>query len=173
MPKRKFKEKEDDGSKKDVKYKGVQKQVQKHGKKYQARIKIDGKTQGLGSFDTSKEAAQAYDRAAIQAGRPISKLNFLDQVPKTYKPKKKKLSSGNTIGFRGVVKHKNRFQAYIKIDGKQQTIGTFGTTKEAAEAYDQAALQANRPISYLNFYDLIHRSTNKTLKKKISSKKKK
>ena len=38
----------------------------------------------LGTFDTSKEAAKAYDRAAIQAGRPTSDLNFLDQVPKNY-----------------------------------------------------------------------------------------
>ena len=47
-------------------------------------------------FDTPKEAAEAYDLAAIQAGRPTSKLNFLDQVPKKYKPKKKKLQSKTT-----------------------------------------------------------------------------
>ena len=143
MPKSKRKKK--DRSKKEKKYKGVQKT--KSGR-FQAQIKIDGKKHHPGTFDTPKEAAQAYDRAAIQAGRPTSKLNFLDQVPKNYKPKKKKLASTNTTGFTGVSKSKgNRFQAYIRIGGNQQSIGVFDTAKEAAEAYDQAALQATFPRS--------------------------
>ena len=145
MSKRK---REVDGTKNHVKYQGVL----KSGKKFRARIQIDGKQQGLGTFDTPKEAAQAYDLAAIQAGRPISKLNFLDQVPKNYKPKNKKLSSGNTTGFRGVRKMRDRFMAQITISGKQQQyIGSFGTAKEAAVAYDFAAIQEKRPKSDLNF----------------------
>ena len=70
MPKRK--RKKEGGSKKDVKYKGVQ----KNGKKFTARIYVGRKHQYLGTFDTPKEAAEAYDRAAIQAGRPTSFLNF-------------------------------------------------------------------------------------------------
>ena len=107
------------------------------------------------TFDTPKEAAEAYDRAAIQAGRPTSKLNFLDQVPKNYmyKPKKKKLKSTNTTGFTGLVKIGNRFRALIRIGDKRQSVGTFGTAKEAAEAYDQAALQAKFPRSELHFSD--------------------
>ena len=146
MPKRK--RKKEDGSKKKVKYKGVGKQGSG---RFQAQIRIDGKLQGFGTFDTPKEAAEAFDRAAIQAGRPTSKLNFLDQVPKNYKPMKKKLLSNNTTGFRGVDKHRNRFQARIYIGGKLQYIGMFGTAKEAAEAYDQAALQAKFPRSESNF----------------------
>ena len=159
MPKRKRIQEEDTGedrlkdnikedrAKNNVKYKGVTKK----GERFRAEIWIDGKTQSLGTFDTPKEAAQAYDRAAIQAGRPTSKLNFLDQVPKNYKPKKKKLRSTNTIGYRGVVKQKNRFKASIYIDGRQHHIGNFGTTKEAAIAFDLAAIQAKRPRSDLNF----------------------
>ena len=78
--------------------------VYKSGEKFQATINIDSKLQYLGTFDTPKEAAQAFDHAAIQAGRRPSKLNFLDQVSKIYKPKKKKLSSANTTGFTGVYK---------------------------------------------------------------------
>merc|ERR1711865_194225 len=100
---------------------------------------------------TPKEAAQAYDRAAIQAGRPTSKLNFLDQVPKNYKPKNKGLDSKNTTGFTGVYKKGNRFQAMITISGARQYISTFDTTKEAAVAWDLAAIQAKRPRSDLNF----------------------
>ena len=43
----------------------------------------------------------------------------------------------------------------IKIGGTQQYIGRFGTAKEAAIAYDQAALQAGRPASTFNFYNEI------------------
>ena len=151
MPKRK--RKNEGGSKKDVKLLGVTKITAKKGERFKAYISIDSKSQHLGTFDTSKEAVRAYDRAAIQAGCPTSKLNFLDQVPKNYKPKKKKLSSGNTTGFRGVYKKGNRFRAQITIGGNRQSIGTFATAKEAAEAYDQAALQAKFPRSEINFSD--------------------
>ena len=142
------------GLKDEVKFKGVT----KTGKKFQAQITVDGKNQKHGTYDTPKEAAQAYDRAAIQAGRPTSKLNFLDQVPKSYKPKKKKLASNNTTGYRGVCNISgNRFTARIKIDGRTHNIGVFATTKEAAIAFDLAAIQANRSTSELNFPDMIHK----------------
>ena len=150
MPKRKRKEEE--GSKEGVEYKGVY----KNGKGFQAQIFIDGKHHFPGTFDTPKEAAEAYDLAAIEAGRPTSKLNFTDQVPKGYVPKRKKLSSNNTIGYRGVYKKGNRFEARIYIGGIQYYIGYFGTTKEAAIAYDVAANHAKRPKSDMNFPDMIH-----------------
>ena len=154
------------GSKKKVKFKGVQ----KNGKKFNAYICIDRKRQGLGSFDIPKEAAKAYDRAAIQAGRPTSKLNFLNQVPKDYKPMKKGLASNNTTGYTGVYKNKGRFLAQISIGGgKQQNIGMFGTAKEAAEAYDQAALQAKFPRSKLNFSDTPKEEVPRIKKRRIGN----
>ena len=144
MPKRK--RKKEDGSKKEKKYKGVRKDK----KRYQANIWIEGKGQYLGMFDTAKKAARAYDRAAMQARHPPTKLNFQDKVPMIYKPKMK-----ITTGYRGVMKNGNRFKASICIGGRLH-LGTFDTTKEAAIAYDLAAIQAKCPKSDLNFPDMIH-----------------
>ena len=139
----KRKRNKEDGTKNNVKFK--YKGVSKNRKKFMAQITIDGKTRSFGTFDTAKEAAQAHDLARIQLGHPTSKLNFLDQVPKFYKPKKQKTGGPkNTSGFKGVYKMRNRFQAQIYIGGKLQYFGTFGTAKEAAEAYDQAVLSKKK-----------------------------
>ena len=154
MPKRKRKKEE--GSKEKVKYKGVYKTKSE---RYQVKLSIDGKLQRIGTFDTAKKAARAHDRAAMQSGHSPTKLNFQDKVPIDYTPKKKKLSSTNTIGYRGVSKHGNRFQALINIDYNVQHLGLFGTTKDAAIAFDLAVIQAKRPKSDRNFPDMIHVKT--------------
>ena len=63
MPKRKRKKEEDESSKDKIKDKKIYKGYQKIGSgRYQAKISIDGKIKGLGTYDTIKEAAQAYDQ---------------------------------------------------------------------------------------------------------------
>ena len=130
--------------------------VRKQSGKYQARIKIDGKLKSLGSYDTAKQAAKAFDKEAIRLRRPLSSLNHPKKAPVGYTPMQQALRSRNTVGYRGVTKNSKKFQAYITIDGKYTHIGRYDTAKEAAVAYDRAVLKANKPTSLLNFPDMVH-----------------
>ena len=161
MPKRKRKSKDDVNVKK---FKGVS----KNGKRFRAEIKIDSKTQYLGMFDTSKEAAEAHDLARIQAGHPTSQLNFLDQVPEDYTPPKKtkyNKTKEDDVKYIGVAKSGKKFFARIYIHQKYQGLGTFDTSKEAAEAHDRAAIQAGHSTSSLNFLDKKYKKGFKRIEK--------
>jgi HNH endonuclease/AP2 domain len=53
----------------------------------------------------------------------------------------RRIPSTNTSGFKGVGFHKlrRRWQAYIKVRGKQYHLGCFATPEAAAAEYDRAA----------------------------------
>ena len=128
------------------------------GDKYTARITINGKQKCIGSsYDTAKQAAKAYDKEAIKLRKPFSTLNYPKKASVGYTPIQKLLRSNNTVGYRGVSKNKQKFQARIRIGGgKLRHIGTYDTAKEAAVAYDRASLKANRSTTLLNFPDMVH-----------------
>ena len=98
MPKTKRKKR----SKSKSGYFGVTKN--KRGNKYTVQIRIDGKSQHLGSYDTAKQAAKAYDKAAIKLRKPLSTLNYPKKAPVGYTPIQRSLRSDNTVGYRGVSK---------------------------------------------------------------------
>jgi len=123
---------------------------------YRAQIygtgKIAGEQKIIGTYRTAKEAAKAYDAAAIEHGKPKSKMNFPSLVPRGYKPKAEDLPPRNTSGYRGVTKHtEKKFQARLSINGKQQHLGFFSKLKEAAMAYDRAVHKYGQPATWLNF----------------------
>jgi hypothetical protein len=93
-------------------------------------------------------------------------MNFPDQVPKDYKPKRKKLHSNNTVGYRGVTKNHNKFAACIQIGRKYTYLGSFSTKEKAAIAFDLAAIGAKRSISDLNFPDADYARKEEPKKKK-------
>ena len=49
--------------------------------KFLARFNDNGMRKSLGTFETSIQAALAYDQAAIKAGKKKSTLNFPDGLP--------------------------------------------------------------------------------------------
>jgi hypothetical protein len=134
--------------------------VYKIGERFRAQIGVDGgKQKYLGTYDTPKEAALAYDRAVVQHKLPSSRLNYPDGLPiddedydEIMNPKKKRrLRSTNTTGYHGVCKVGKRFRAMIRIDGKKKYLGMYDTPKEAALAYDRAVVQHKLSSSKLNF----------------------
>lgn len=58
----------------------------------------------------------------------------------------------NTSGFKGVTwnKRKSKWQAQIRIDGKQTGLGYFHDKLEAARAYNQAATKVHGEFASLN-----------------------
>ena len=51
------------------------------------------------------------------------------------------MQRNNTSGFKGVSRSGRKWMATIKVNRKQVYLGTYGTPEEAADAYDQAAVQ--------------------------------
>jgi hypothetical protein len=123
---------------------------------YEAVIWIKGKGKSLGSYDTAKQAAKAYDKEAIKLRRPFSKLNYPKRAPIGYTPIQQPLHSNNTVGYRGMYKSGKKFKSEIQIGGKRTYIGTYDTLKEAAIFYDRAVLKANKSTTLLNFPDMVH-----------------
>ncbi len=59
----------------------------------------------------------------------------------------------NTSGFKGVSWHKRhrKWYAHINIEGKRKHLGHFESAKEAAEAYDRAAMEKYGEFAKTNF----------------------
>ena len=72
-----------------------------------------------------------------------------------------KRKRANSTGHVGVSGKKGRFVAKISSDGKCKYLGTFSTKKEAAIAYDQAAMQRGDAPTQLNFPDTTQQHVKK------------
>lgn len=138
-------------------YKGVH--WDKRKEKWIAAIGIDGRRKHLGNFDSSEDAARAYDQAARELHGNFALLNFPDDPPIAILPSdwndKGRLLSVNTSGFRGVYWSKvaNKWHAQIEGGGKRMSLGYYRDIEEAARAYDAAAKQFHGEAARLNFPD--------------------
>jgi len=57
----------------------------------------------------------------------------------------------NTTGYKGVTRHKGKYQAQIGIDGTTLYLSRHDTAREAARAYDAAAQVFHGEFAWLNF----------------------
>ncbi len=138
-------------------FKGVCKHL-KNGK-WVSKIFLDGKVKNLGSFSTPKDAARAYDIAAVEAwGIGKCYLNFPEEInepaPVGGSPSKAQRMRGQKSGkFKGVspIKRSGKWLAQIRIDGRLMHLGIFDEAEDAARAYDVAASAAWGSDCYLNF----------------------
>lgn len=138
----------------------------KEGSSWAASIKSAGKACYLGRFNSSVEAARAYDRAAIVLFGEFARLNFpedrehlllLGLKPCDVLYKRKKPQSG----FYGVRKNNSPFNpwtAAATMGGTLEHIGSYPTAEAAARAYDEIAFHERGAKALLNFpeeFDLL------------------
>ena len=50
-----------------------------------------------------------------------------------------KMFSTNTVGYKGVYRHRDKFRAMIHVDGKRMSLGSFTYPSQAHEVYAEAA----------------------------------
>jgi len=70
-----------------------------------------------------------------------------------------RLSANNTTGYKGVTIRRGRYAAQICVMGKRKIVGRFDCPKQAALAYDAAAVNAFGEFAYLNFPEMAGAST--------------
>lgn len=130
------------------KYKGVMWSDQQ----WRAKIQVDGEQIELGYFLTQREAAIAYNEAALKYFGEFAWLNPIPEMPELddqpiQKPEVKQSR------FRGVCwdYRRQKWSAKTKTNGRFINIGRFINEVEAAKAYDRIARQYHGVNAKLNF----------------------
>jgi hypothetical protein len=105
--------------------------------RWEAFIQVDGVKTALGIFFTQREAAHAYNEAAIQLHGEFACLNDLsiltDDQDIPLQPKR-----GLESQYRGIYrdKRRNHWVVEIMVNRSSTYVGSFATDVEAAHAYD-------------------------------------
>ena len=116
--------------------------VYKKDKKWGAQITFSGTLYYLGTFETEIEAANTYNKKALELYDDTAKLNDVEDSPLTPQIK--------PIKYIGVWKNNGKWSARLTFEKKVYNIGTFSTEIEAAKAYNQKALVLRGTTTKLN-----------------------
>jgi len=128
-------------------YKGVFWSKEK--KLWLSLIKIKGKSNHLGYFNTEIDAAIAYNENAKTLFGEYARLNDVPENKMWWE--KRIFIRGNSTGFRGVTEQRpGKYQARITVDNKRLSLGYYTTAIEAAKAYNKAALKYHGNRALLN-----------------------
>lgn len=152
------------------KYKGVN--FGKKSKCYTAKIFINGSELFLGRYNNEKEAAFAYDIAAIYSQKEFARLNFdkdnyknMDIEAELYKILTKK-PRNNTTGFRGVSISKQRGKFLVHVKNKKRKtvyLGSFDDPKLAAikrdNYYRENGIRSNSRLNFPTLEELMKKLT--------------
>jgi len=108
----------------------------------------------LGVYSTDKDAALAFDSAALYFGRPRQELNFpeLETQPVAPHHLVRPAEVRSESGYLGVCRKWRKFSARIMVNRKVHKLGVFNTAEEAAIAYDRTA-RFFKETRNLNFPD--------------------
>lgn len=118
--------------------------------KWTAIIKVDGVRIDLGRFLTQREAASAYNQAAIKYFGEYAAPNDLSILDdKSDSPLGSRRKSSKYTGVKWVPSQDN-WQSRIMVNRVQYYLGTFPTELEAAQAYDDFVKEhgVNRPLNF-------------------------
>lgn len=143
-------------------YRGVTYEAQREFKNWAAAITVDYVCVGLGRWETERDAAIAYDRAALHYVGADAVLNFPRasraagpaDVETLLAEARAELKQRTSSKFRGVVWNKNarKWMASISHVRKQRYLGLFDDEVAAAEAYDHEAVKLLGDAARVNFH---------------------
>lgn len=127
--------------------------------RYRATICRDGKPFEITRFASEEAAARAYDRVAVGWFGKDARLNFPRERPRAATIDEIRREQGGrpvedkSSKFRGVhwFEPRQRFAASIRGDGRYWSLGHWESERDAAIAYDRAALHFRGAGAHLNF----------------------
>lgn len=121
---------------------------------WSASIMLNVRGISLGNYDSERDAAKAYDAAALQYFGEFAVLNLpeeLEPLEQVQARRRKPKSSGSR--YRGVYRYSQAglFWASISVKSKSIHLGYHATEEAAALAYDAAARELHGAKAYQNF----------------------